>query len=1118
MGRTCGRIPSPRRLDHLGVALVASVVVFGSGLGCRHRESPDAGTPASSALVLAPGMASDGILHQWNFDEARDWHDSPFGPLEKAPAKVLDLAGGWDLTPVGLTATNWVSGREFMAVQMPGGAAHLDAGRDLAPELGGTASLAFWIRTTQKGGLNAWEAPGIAGAANERHRDGIQWGWLDREGRLILSADKDTLACTPTPVSDGAWHFVVLTRDAATGAGQVYLDGARVDSRTGPKGKRKLAFRSLGQIEGVAGAVGALSGRLDKVTVFNRVLPAGEVNSFMANHAPKAWDCATEISSDRPCVTESVLAQAYDAENDALAVRAWTQPAHGTATHNGDGSFTYSAAPGFAGEDRFRVVIQDGQGGFHQAALKVTVVNETSGGCVPTVQFVGLAELTAGGSVISQPGWRVPRIADWDGDGKPDLLVGAGGHVWFYRNTGTSAVHSFAAGVKVQAAGADVRSGDGICPIALADMTGDGVSDLIVSDAARKLQVYGNTAHKGQAVALAAPVAVKQPDGGDLVLPDRRFDIGDWNGDGKPDLITGAGSGDVRLFIGEGSAAPRYSDSRVLFSGSYNLYPRFCDLNGNGQADLVRGVNWGGVAYWLDVGVQGLAKAGDLAIANAAGKPDSLRSADGAAVDLADLDGDGVPDLVAGGHAGDRIQIACGRRRTVLDYLVRIEAIYNAHPDDLGTALSADDNALLGKIDEANRGIVSLIQNGSPATREAVYTALAAHVRKYPFLKYQKLDAKKFHHVPGIVLQNWVLLTHARPDTAVHRRDVAEVMGLTGIVRDIYLESSLALGDNGTLDAAQLGSVRDMMRHQPRPLFPDSVITFDQLFGDGRGGFIWTPDSTKNTFGCGVGMANEWARDLTEAIEAASGKGAADGDYFTFVMGHEVTHSMDGYVSSRANKDLRRRWGHMLCHAAGPDVVAGSNGWMDWEATKKHFQDAGFFSPPGQTWEQAWKTYWETGPGSKFRHTSFMRGGIDWFLGSPQESLATQANHHWASGPGRLVGALARFRRGVATGNLPEKANMTEVVDFIDYLSVGMNRVALPKTTTVTAPEKRVDWTIHLADLERDDLGRITRLAVDGDTFELKLDAGGTVTDVRHASVPRASSTSRADSRGWVTP
>jgi hypothetical protein len=128
-----------------------------------------------------------------------------------------------------------------------------------------------------------------------------------------------------------------------------------------------------------------------------------------------------------------------------------------------------------------------------------------------------------------------------------------------------------------------------------------------------------------------------------------------------------------------------------------------------------------------------------------------------------------------------------------------------------------------------------------------------------------------------------------------------------------------------------------------------------------------------------------------------------------------------------------------------------------------------------------------------------MRGGIgiDWFLVSPQESLATQANHHWASGPGRLIGAVARFQRGVETSNLPEKANINEVVTFIDFLSVGLNRVALPKTTTVATPEKRVEWTIHLAELERDDNGQITRISVDGIVYDLTLDAKGVVIDVR---------------------
>src|SRR5262245_2878803 len=57
-------------------------------------------------------------------------------------------------------------------------------------------------------------------------------------------------------------------------------------------------------------------------------------------------------------------------------------------------------------------------------------------------------QLEAGGKPIEVPGGDAgPFVADWDGDGKPDLLVGAGdGSVWFYRNSGTRKEPKLAAG------------------------------------------------------------------------------------------------------------------------------------------------------------------------------------------------------------------------------------------------------------------------------------------------------------------------------------------------------------------------------------------------------------------------------------------------------------------------------------------------------------------------------------------------------------------------------------------------------------------------------------------------------------------------------------------------
>jgi hypothetical protein len=105
-------------------------------------------------------------------------------------------------------------------------------------------------------------------------------------------------------------------------------------------------------------------------------------------------------------------------------------------------------------------------------------------------------QLTAGGAPISVNGRAGPCIADWDGDGKPDLLVGADdGSVRSYRNTGAidrkTGLPVFAAGrvlvpkVPEQIYGAAapaVPTRGVLAKISVADWNGDGRPDLLVGD------------------------------------------------------------------------------------------------------------------------------------------------------------------------------------------------------------------------------------------------------------------------------------------------------------------------------------------------------------------------------------------------------------------------------------------------------------------------------------------------------------------------------------------------------------------------------------------------------------------------------------------------------------
>jgi hypothetical protein len=99
-------------------------------------------------------------------------------------------------------------------------------------------------------------------------------------------------------------------------------------------------------------------------------------------------------------------------------------------------------------------------------------------------------QLEAGGKPLHVPhGDAGPFAADWDGDGKLDLLVGAGdGSVWFYRNIGTAREPKLAEGVQLVPPGyqggespKDVQRGSR-AKICVVDWNGDGRLDLLVGD------------------------------------------------------------------------------------------------------------------------------------------------------------------------------------------------------------------------------------------------------------------------------------------------------------------------------------------------------------------------------------------------------------------------------------------------------------------------------------------------------------------------------------------------------------------------------------------------------------------------------------------------------------
>jgi hypothetical protein len=72
-------------------------------------------------------------------------------------------------------------------------------------------------------------------------------------------------------------------------------------------------------------------------------------------------------------VTVAVLANDTDPDGDPLSVGAVSQPAHGTATANPDGTITYLPDPDFAGTDSFTYQACDPDGLCDTATVTITV-------------------------------------------------------------------------------------------------------------------------------------------------------------------------------------------------------------------------------------------------------------------------------------------------------------------------------------------------------------------------------------------------------------------------------------------------------------------------------------------------------------------------------------------------------------------------------------------------------------------------------------------------------------------------------------------------------------------------------------------------------------------------
>ncbi|HEY1065780.1 MAG TPA: VCBS repeat-containing protein, partial [Pirellulales bacterium] len=236
-------------------------------------------------------------------------------------------------------------------------------------------------------------------------------------------------------------------------------------------------------------------------------------------------------------------------------------------------------------------------------AAGVLVSTVSAAGPAGTATFEAPIEISIGDVPDKFGEHAVPRLVDWDSDGDLDLLVGAGdGRVWLVRNQGKGV---FANREPVLVDGQPLRLGDKSSTACFANVSGDDKPDLIVAHSDVLVTVFENRGRPAQPM-FAQPQAATS-NGKPLALPKGcggRIDAGDWDGDGRTDLVAGAFSGPIVCFhnIGKGNR-PEFAPGVPLKIGleeksfSYNVHPTLFDVNQDGVCDVAYGMNWGTMGF-----------------------------------------------------------------------------------------------------------------------------------------------------------------------------------------------------------------------------------------------------------------------------------------------------------------------------------------------------------------------------------------------------------------------------------------------------------------------------------------------------------------------------------------
>ena len=299
----------------------------------------------------------------------------------------------------------------------------------------------------------------------------------------------------------------------------------------------------------------------------------------------------------------------------------------------------------------FADIDQDGDqdlfwGDYFESSL--LLIENTGGACSQPV-LRGEPVPYPPGDPVSTSGYNAPAFADWNQDGRLDLFVGVLGGAYNANTTLASNFHHYERGAdgfrrQTERFLDAIDIGNESIP-AVGDLDGDGTLDLLLANkidpnATQTSRVYRFT-NRGTASAPSFQMD------GRLDLPDAYHyapALGDLTGDGAADLLLGTWKGRVAYYRNGGDGTfERVDDALVELARGSNSTPALADIDDDGDLDLFVGASDGSLTFYRNTG-----SAQDPAFTREPGVAANVEVDSRSAPALADVDGDGDLDLLVG--------------------------------------------------------------------------------------------------------------------------------------------------------------------------------------------------------------------------------------------------------------------------------------------------------------------------------------------------------------------------------------------------------------------------------------------------------------------------------------